>query len=239
MYFATVLRCRPVRRAIAETVIPCWCSSNITISSANLTTHHFPRPIGGEVASVRTPFRQAQLSQHSACRPRIAMSVFQSPDLARIHPAMTPTRALRSVLPSGGPDGCGHRHALEHRLRASFSLPFDACILVAHPQRTAKEAAGICDARGAESHGASASPHPAADRPRRVWPARGLDRRALSARLRRPHAECRRPVGAWLPTLTDRVPAHRSRDRHFGASRRSTLSRRRPNSRVRSFTPGL
>ena len=89
MYFATVLRCRPVRRAIAETVIPCWCSSNITISSANLTTHHLPRPIGGEVASVRTPFRQARLSQHSACRPRIAMSVFQSPDLARIHPAMT------------------------------------------------------------------------------------------------------------------------------------------------------
>jgi len=77
------------RRAIAETVIPCWCSSNITISPANLTTHHLPRPIGGEVASVRTPFRQARLSQHSACRPRIAMSVFQSPDLARIHPAMT------------------------------------------------------------------------------------------------------------------------------------------------------
>ena len=41
------------------------------------------------MASVRTPFRQAQLSQHSACRPRIEMSVFQSPDLARIHPAMT------------------------------------------------------------------------------------------------------------------------------------------------------
>ena len=52
MYFATVLRCRPVRRAIAETVIPCWCSSNTTISSANLTTHRLPRPIGGEVASV-------------------------------------------------------------------------------------------------------------------------------------------------------------------------------------------
>jgi hypothetical protein len=92
MYFATVLRCRPVRRAIAETVIPCWCSSNTTISSANLTTHRLPRPIGGEVASVRTPFRQARLSQHSACRPRIAMSVFQSPDLARIHPAMTVLR---------------------------------------------------------------------------------------------------------------------------------------------------
>ena len=44
------------------------------------------------MASVRTPFRQARLSQHSACRPRIAMSVFQSPDLARIHPAMTRAR---------------------------------------------------------------------------------------------------------------------------------------------------
>ena len=35
------------------------------------------------------PFRQARLSQHSACRPRIEMSDFQPPDLARIHPAMT------------------------------------------------------------------------------------------------------------------------------------------------------
>jgi len=91
-YFATVLRCRPVRRAIAETVIPCWCNSNITISSANLTTHRLPRHIGGEVASVRTPFRRARLSQHSACRPRIEMSDFQPPDLARIHPAMTQYR---------------------------------------------------------------------------------------------------------------------------------------------------
>lgn len=51
------------------------------------------------MASVRTPFRQARLSQHSACRPRIAMSVFQSPDLARIHPAMTiPVTNLRTDL---------------------------------------------------------------------------------------------------------------------------------------------
>ena len=34
--------------------------SGITISSANLTTHRLPRHIGGEVASVRTPFRRAR-----------------------------------------------------------------------------------------------------------------------------------------------------------------------------------
>ena len=81
MYFATC-GSRPVPRPIAETVIPCWCSSSVTISSANLTTHRRPRPIGGEVAPVRTLFRKARRSQHSACRPRIGMSVFQSPDLA-------------------------------------------------------------------------------------------------------------------------------------------------------------
>ena len=58
-------------------------------------------------------------------------------------------------------------------------------------------------------------------------------------------AQRRRPVGAWLPTLADRAPAHRAGDPHAGAKRRSTLSRRRPalsseklySRSVKSFIP--
>ena len=56
MYFATALRCRPVRRAIAETVYPCLVQLQYHNQLRQTYHHHLPRLIGGEVASARTRF---------------------------------------------------------------------------------------------------------------------------------------------------------------------------------------
>src|SRR5215218_3931066 len=90
MYLRTVARVSPVRRAIADTLKPCWGNSKITISSLNRTTSDLPRTIEGKVASCRALPYDADLRDLRSHRSCIEVIKIQSPDLARIHPPLTP-----------------------------------------------------------------------------------------------------------------------------------------------------
>src|SRR4029453_19423677 len=96
MYLRTVARVSPVRRAIADTLKPCWCNSRITISSLNRTTSDLPRTIEGKVASCRALPYDADLRDLRSHRSCIEVIKIQSPDLARIHPPLT--RGAREAL---------------------------------------------------------------------------------------------------------------------------------------------
>src|SRR5215211_3366913 len=89
MYLRTVPRVNPVRRAIADTLKPCSCSSRITISSLNRTTPDLPRTVRGKVITCRARHRDPAADGQPPPSHRVEVVKIQSPDLERIHPAMT------------------------------------------------------------------------------------------------------------------------------------------------------
>src|SRR3954453_20986747 len=89
MYLRTVPRVSPVRRAIADTLKPCSCSSRITISSLNRTTPDLPRTVRGKVITCRALHRDPAPNGQPPPSHRVEVVKIQPPDLERIHPAMT------------------------------------------------------------------------------------------------------------------------------------------------------
>ena len=117
MYFATVLRCRPVRLGDRRDGHPLLVQLQYH-NQLRQPDHPSPPPTHRRRGGLRPDaVPTGRLSQHLARRRRIEMSVFQSPDLARIHPAISRTssvsgdlvrfrfcaRAAQRVTPAGGP----------------------------------------------------------------------------------------------------------------------------------------
>jgi hypothetical protein len=105
MCLRIVPRLSPVRRAIAGTLIPCWRSSRITISSPNRTTSDLPRTLGGKVITCRALHPRRRSRSPRSNLQRIEVLDFQSPDLERIHPAMTSVLRRTPQSPHTGAPG--------------------------------------------------------------------------------------------------------------------------------------
>src|SRR4051794_20834362 len=101
MYLRTVPRVSPVRRAIADTLKPCSCSSRITISSLNRTTPDLPRTVRGKVITRRALHRDPAPNGQPPPSHRVEVVKIQPPDLERIHPAMTPRNMAQTRVGPG------------------------------------------------------------------------------------------------------------------------------------------
>src|SRR3954452_19255819 len=107
MYLRIVARVSLVRRAIADTLKPCWCNSKITISSLNRTNPDSPRTVRGKVASCRALPYDADLRDLRPHRSCIEVAKIQSPDLARIHPPLTLMSPDSRRVPARAGNRCG------------------------------------------------------------------------------------------------------------------------------------
>src|SRR3954452_454509 len=105
MYLRTVPRVSPVRRAIADTLKPCSCSSRITINSLNRTTPDLPRTVRGKVVTCRALHRDPASNGQPPPSHRAEVVKIQPPDLERIHPAMTHRLIFIIVASRSQPDG--------------------------------------------------------------------------------------------------------------------------------------
>src|SRR6187200_1127486 len=81
-----VLRSRPVRRAIADTLKPWRARSRIMTSSPSVTTQALPQSTEGTMGYERLHGSKASAPEPCRC---VSLGKVHPPDLRSIHPALT------------------------------------------------------------------------------------------------------------------------------------------------------
>src|SRR3712207_296683 len=102
MYLRMVLRSRPVRRAIADTLKPWRARSRIMTSFPSVTTHALPQSTEGIMSYGRLHGSRASAPEPCRC---VSLGNLHPPDLRSIHPALTDAAVTAAQCPVGAAVG--------------------------------------------------------------------------------------------------------------------------------------
>jgi hypothetical protein len=120
-----VLRSRPVRRAIADTLKPWRARSRIMTSSPSVTIQALPQSTEGTMGYERLHGSKASAPEPCRC---VSLGKVHPPNLRSIHPALTAARRhLGQALgqPSAQVVQQRHRFLLAHRQALGGQKPID------------------------------------------------------------------------------------------------------------------